>query len=336
MKLNILHEIPKELLDIEPKQAHDLLGGPTIFHIKGKRDDALYLSTLLHANETTSFFMLQQLIKRYENKELPRDLIIFVGNTFAAAEGMRHLPGQMDYNRIWTQGNKAEHLLAQDVINYAKEQNIFASIDVHNNTGKNPHYACINMIEEPFLALASYFGENTVYFTYPDSVQSMAFSKFCTSVTIEAGLPGLPKGIEESLEFVDKVFNMDEIVSNPERDRNEVYHTLARIRVREEASVDFEDNPDSDADLSFVPNLDERNFELVHKGSRIGYAKDLKLIYVVDSKDNDITDQFFKLGDNGEIIVNRLFVPSMFTKDIYIMKEDCLGYVMELMTPFKY
>ncbi len=334
VKLNILNEIPEELLVIEPKQLHELLHGPTLFHLKGQKDDALFLCTMLHANEITSFLMLQKLIKRYQGKALPRDLIIFVGNTYAAEEGMRHLPGQCDFNRIWDEGEGAEFDMARDVIAYAKEQNLFASIDVHNNTGKNPHYGCVNNTDQKYLNLASYFGDHTVYFTEPHNVQSMAFSKFCTSVTIEAGLPGEPKGVAASLEFVDKVFNMDEIKYNPERDSSEVYHTLARIKVSQDARVDFDDSADSDSDLSLVSNLDSRNFELVHKNTHIGFAKDLSLISIQDNAGNDITDQFLKI-ENGELLVNRLFIPSMFTKDVYIMKEDCLGYVMELILPFR-
>ncbi|MBT4791787.1 MAG: peptidase M14, partial [Halobacteriovoraceae bacterium] len=167
MKLNILQEIPEKLLNIDVHEVHEVLGGPTLFHLKGKKQEALFLSILLHANETTSFYVLQELVKKYKNHKLPRDLIIFVGNTFAAAEGMRHLPGQADYNRIWEEGDAAENLLAADVVQYAKEANVFASIDVHNNTGKNPHYGCINVIADNFLNLASFFGEHTVFFTEP-------------------------------------------------------------------------------------------------------------------------------------------------------------------------
>ncbi len=332
MKLNICEEFPAELLEINVKEVHDILGGPTLFHLKGRRKDPLFLSTLLHANETTSFLMLQKLIKKYEGKELPRDLIIFIGNTYAAAEGMRHLPGQADYNRIWEDGERAENKLALDVIDYAKSANLFASIDVHNNTGKNPHYGCVNSTKEEFLALASHFGDHTVYFTEPHNVQSMAFSKFCTSVTIEAGLPGKPEGTKKSLEFVDKIFNLDQLEKNPEREVNEVYHTLARMKVSDKARIDFEDDLESEADISFVSNLDSRNFEIIKKGSHIGFTKDISLLWVEDNHGNDITDHFFEVVD-GDIRNKRVFIPSMFTKDVYVMKEDCLGYVMEIIVP---
>jgi hypothetical protein len=247
---------------------------------------------------------------------------------------MRHLPGQADYNRIWEDGDSSENKLAMDVIEYAKSQDLFASIDVHNNTGKNPHYGCINIVSEEFLNLVSYFGDHTVFFTEPHNVQSMAFSKFCTSTTIEAGLPGEQVGIDASLHFVDTIFNLDKLVSNPEKERNEVFHTLARMKVHQEARIDFDDDIESEADLSLVSNIDSRNFQIIQKNTHLGFIKDLNLIWVEDNQGRDITKQFFRI-ENGELLTNRLFIPSMFTKDVYVMKEDCLGYIMEVIIPTK-
>lgn len=337
MKYKFLNEVPSALLNCDVTQVHDVLGGPTLMHLKGDREDALYLSVLLHGNETTSFIVLQRLLKDYQHKNLPRDLIVFIGNTIAAAQGMRHLPDQPDYNRIWDQPSVGEvtfpeRELALSVIEYAQKQNIFASIDIHNNTGKNPNYGCINVVSDQFIDLASHFGSHTVYFTEPHNVQSMAFAHFCTAITIEAGKPGEETGIFAAYEFVSNVIKMDKLEPNPKRENPEIYHTFARMKVDKNAVIDFNDSPCTTSDLSFVSNLDENNFEMVPKGAHMGFAKDLKFIRVEDNKGFDLTSDFLKVID-GELKVNRSFIPSMFTKDIYVMKEDCLGYVMELMIP---
>ncbi len=330
MKLNILESFPEELLHLDVKDVHSLLKGPTLFHLKGEKKEAVFLSTLLHANETTSFYMLQRLIKKYQNKQLPRDLIIFIGNTFAAREGLRHLPGQADFNRIWEEGDKPENMLAMDVVSYAKEFPLFASIDVHNNTGKNPHYACMNVLKESFLNLASHFGSHTVYFTEPHNVHSMAFSKICPAVTVEAGLPGAELGIQASLEYVDKILHMESLSLNPKRPETYVHHTIARMKVDHMARVDFDYNIESESDLSFLSDLDYRNFEEISEGTVLGYVKNPKLISVVDDFGHEITDEYFRFEDN-KLICAKSFIPSMFTKDVYVMKEDCLGYIMETM-----
>jgi hypothetical protein len=330
VKLNILNEFPEKLLHIDVKEVHDILGGPTLIHLKGKKEGALFLCTLLHANETSSFLVLQQLISKYQNKQLPRDLIIFIGNTYAAAEGMRHLPGQADFNRIWEEGDAPENQMALDIINYAKEQDLFASIDVHNNTGKNPLYGCVNILNKDFLNLASNFGEHTVFFTEPHNVQSMAFSKLCPSTTIEAGLPGNPIGVKAAYEFVDTIFNCDEIPEGASRENSsEVYHTMARIKVSPSATIDFNDDANSEADISLVSNIDTKNFKMIPKNSHVGYVKDIDLLWIEANNGDIITNDFLKI-ENGELLTNRLFIPSMFTKDVYVMKEDCLGYLMEI------
>lgn len=331
MQLQIIHELPNDFFNISVTEIHKVLGGPTLIHLKSEGDlPPLFLSTLLHGNETSSYFVLQRFLKKHT--ELKRDLIILIGNTLGAQDSMRHLPDQVDYNRIWEPGDKPENQLAMQIVDYAKSQGIFASIDIHNNTGKNPHYACINKLDPAFKNLASHFGEHTIYFTEPHNVQSMAFSKICPAVTIEAGLPGEPAGIEAAFKFVEEIYLSEELIPNLKRVTKEIYHTMARFKVHPNAKVDFADSPDTEADLSFVSNIDSRNFEVIKRGTHLGFAKNLDFLLVEDNKGRDITDHFLKI-ENGEIIINRTFIPSMFTRDIYVMKEDCLGYLMEIMLP---
>ena len=331
MKLKFTKEIPKDLTSVGPRELHGLLGGPTLMHLRGKKEEAIFLSTLLHGNETTSFLVLKMILEKY-GENLPRDLIVFIGNTEAAVHGMRHLQGQADYNRIWEAGFTPEHQLAGEIIDYAKKQNIFASVDIHNNTGKNPNYGCINVLSEPFLDLVSHFGSHTVFFTEPHNVQSMAFSKFCTSMTIEAGLSGSRDGVEAAFNLIDRLLSMDKLGPSPERVNPEVHHTIARMMVNPTARIDFHNELTKHVDLSFVPHLDSNNFEVLPKNTHLGFARDLELIKVENDDGEDITTSFLKC-ENNKLSTIRTFIPSMFTKDIYVMKEDCLGYIMEVMIP---
>ena len=36
----------------------------------------------------------------------------------------------------------------RDVVEFVRRETPFASIDIHNNTGHNPHYACVNSFRE--------------------------------------------------------------------------------------------------------------------------------------------------------------------------------------------
>ena len=141
--LHELDHIPEGLLSLPTSRLHELLDGPTLIHLSGRHSAPLFVSVLLHGNEDTGWEAMRALLAKYQNRDLPRSLSLFIGNVTAAQSGARHLEGQPDYNRIWLEGNTAEHQMAARIVEIMRERNLFASIDIHNNTGKNPHYGCI-------------------------------------------------------------------------------------------------------------------------------------------------------------------------------------------------
>ena len=92
--LKQLETLPEELLTAKPTQLLDLLGGPTLVHLQGRRERPLFVSVLLHGNETTGLFAIQCLLRRYKDQFLPRSLSLLIGNVEAAQIGLRRLPGQ--------------------------------------------------------------------------------------------------------------------------------------------------------------------------------------------------------------------------------------------------
>lgn len=332
MKLNIIYQVPSQFYDIEISEVHRLFGGPTLIHLKGALDEQsdrpVFISTLLHGNETTSFLVLQKLLKEFENSPPPRTLLIFIGNTLAASRGMRHLPDQPDYNRIWEQGDTPEHLLATEVFTYAKQFKLFANIDIHNNTGKNPLYSCINLINDQNMHLASLFSKEVVYFTEPSSVQSLAFAELCPSVTLEAGLPGKQEGVDRVYSFLNTVLALEELKSKFNETTINIYHTIGRLKVDKKALIDFKDDMHTYLDASFIYNFDELNFTSVPKSTVLGYVNNPNVIQVINNQGEVVTSDYIEI-DEKQLVTTKSFIPSMFSKDIYVVKEDCLGYVME-------
>lgn len=328
MDLKIVHKVPKELYTIDVKEVHGLFHGPSILHIEGESDETLFISTLLHGNETTSFLALQKFLKQFEKSRPPRTIIAFIGNTLGAKQGLRHLPDQPDFNRIWGQGDSKEHFLATQVFLYAKKFNLFASIDIHNNTGKNPHYACINTIEDECMHLASLFSKDVVFYTEPSTVQSMAFTPLCPSVTLEAGLPGREEGTTHVLEYLNTVINLDHLNKRFDYSQIDVYHTVARILVDKDVDLDFKEV--NHLDVSFIENLDELNFKELQMNQFIAFSKEAKFLTVIDNHNKNVTHDYFNYN-NQQFRVNRSFVPAMLSKDEYVIKQDCVGYIMERM-----
>ncbi|MDP2324627.1 MAG: succinylglutamate desuccinylase/aspartoacylase family protein, partial [Gammaproteobacteria bacterium] len=70
-----------------------------MIHVRGIREVPLFVSVLLHGNEVSGWNALRRLLA--SPQPLVRSLLVFIGNVDAAAEGLRLLPGQLDFNRIW-------------------------------------------------------------------------------------------------------------------------------------------------------------------------------------------------------------------------------------------
>lgn len=325
--LEVLDKIPDGLWDLEPNELDKVLNGPTLIHLKGENDSPLFLSTLLHGNETSGYYALRKFFKKYDQNKLPRSISLLFGNIPAAKQGMRKLEFQEDFNRIWAGGKSEAEQMASTVVRTMKEMRTFASIDIHNNTGKNPFYACVNRLLPEFVTLGSFFSKTLVYFIEPHEALSMAFSKFCPSTTIECGKPG--EGVDEVCAFIEKVYELDEI---PRRRAHEldmqIYHTLARIMVPEGARVTF-DQDDIDCDFCFIKDFDDLNFEELAPGTLLGRRNNQKYeLMVNDETGVDISDQIITY-EGDKILAKTSIIPSMFTKDIRVIQQDCLGYLME-------
>lgn len=331
MKLNIFESAPDGFLDLLPSELFKVLPGPSLIRFKGKEQNPLFLATLLHGNEPTGIQAIQKLIKKYQAEDgiLPRSLDVFVGNVEAAKANERRFSHQPDYNRIWNGGSLPENNLAREVISILQNSGVFASIDIHNTSGENPHYSCINRLDAPFVNLARLFSQTLVYFTRPEGVLSKAMAEFCPSITIESGLPGDPYGVQHVFEFLEKCINLKQI--SPDLDGKEslyVYHSIARIFVPENSRIGFDANS-QDRDFCFIDNLDQQNFSELPENTLMGWRYNPKLkLSVIDEQDQEVESQFIDYNDK-EIRLKRPVVPSMFSTQEKIVHQDCLGYLME-------
>jgi hypothetical protein len=328
--LNVLESPPEGLLAAEPVELQRLLGGPTLLHLPGRRPEPLFVSVLLHGNEDTGYFAARELLRRYRNTTLPRALSIFFGNVSAAALRLRRLDGQPDYNRVWPGGEdaaSAEHALMARVVGEMERRGVFASVDVHNNTGINPHYACVNRTDHRYLHLATLFSRTVVHFTRPRGVQSLAFSRLCPAVTVECGQPGQPHGIEHALDYLDACLHLADIPVHPVAPHDiDLFHTVAIVKVPEAVEFGFGDGP---GDIRFHPELDHLNFRELPAGTPLGRVLgDQARLEVWDELGKDVGARYFAVVD-GELRLRRPVMPSMFTRDARVIRQDCLGYLME-------
>ena len=330
--LNIIHHIPNDLLTTPPTELYRVLDKPTLIHLSGQREPPLFVSVLLHGNETAGYYAIQELLKKYHNSTLPRSLSIFIGNVEAAKFGMRRLDNQVDYNRIWPHSgfrhDAEEAHMVQQVIDEMRKRKVFVSLDIHNNTGLNPHYACVNRMDNAFYQLAILFSRTVIYFIRPQGVQSQAFAEICPAVTIEAGKTEHRLGVTHATQYIESCLGLSDLPDRPVLKQDmDLFHTVAIVKVPPSVEISF---TDSNADVCFRSDLEKLNFCELPAGTGIADMRHPNKIplTVVDENGNEVYERFFKT-DQHRLVTCCDIMPSMLTTESDIIRKDCLCYLME-------
>jgi len=326
--INELNTLPENFLSARVEDLFSMLKKPTLIHLQGKNRQPVFICTLLHGNETTGFYALQNLLKQYQQTELPRSISVFIGNVEAAKNNQRRLDRQVDFNRIWP--GTHEHFLAEahmmkQITEIMEQKKPFASIDIHNNTGCNPHYGCINKLDSQYLALAGLFSNTVVYFTSPKGVQSSAFAEFCPAVTLECGQSGEAGGIDHATKYLDTILTLDEMPAVVP-DHIHLYHTVARVFIPEGYSFGFSD----DATINLHSEIESYNFRSLKPGTVFATIEPESSAYLqaFDDDEREVGRDYFEYIDN-DIALRKAIMPAMLTTDTTVIRQDCLCYLME-------
>ncbi|NPU14584.1 peptidase M14 [Bradyrhizobium sp. 83002] len=316
---------PDVLLDVPASELWRHLPGPSLFDLPGRQSSTLFVSVLLHGNEDTGWRAIQTVLRRARGRPQARAIKLLVGNVAAARAGVRTLPGQHDYNRAWpgtAESSSPEAAVMREVVASAAGAQLFASIDIHNNTGNNPHYACVNRCDDDTLQLARLFGRTVVYFEEPVGVQSAALSRLCPAITVECGQPGAEAGVAHAVELIEAALTLQHFPGHPVGDADiDLMRTFAIIKVPAAASFSFDG---SDADFRFRPDLDHLNFAELEAGVSFGTHAGTCRLEVVAAEDGD---DYFDYG-GGDIRLAQDAIPAMLTRDPDAVRLDCLGYLM--------
>ena len=329
-RLNRFDHFPDALLGVAASDLWRHLAGPSLFHLTGRHVQPLFVSVLLHGNEDTGWRAMQALLRRHRGTLLPRSLMLFVGNIEAAKVNVRTLPTQMDYNRSWPgtlHPDTPEAYLMREVIEIVRGYCPYASIDIHNNTGNNPHYSCVNSLKDSFFHLARLFSRTVVYFNKPAGVQSASLAGLCPAVTLECGRVGGAAGIAHAAEFVWSALTMSQFPHHPLPEGDlDLLQTFAIVKVPSDTSFSFDG---SDADFRLRGDLDHLNFSELEPGTSFGCLGGcgMRHLEVLPGGDFDTAERYFEYAQR-EIRLSQRAIPAMLTVDTRAVRSDCLGYLM--------
>ncbi len=332
--LTTLDHLPAGLLDLEAEQLSQILEGSTLIHLTGQQDPPLFVSVLLHGNEDTGWLAIRQLLRRYQEQRLPRSLSLFIGNVEAARHRLRHLDHQPDFNRIWQGGDRPEHHMAGQVLDQMRQRGILAAIDVHNNTGRNPHYSCVSHLEDACLQLASLFDRKVLYLPRPAGLLARAFGELGPTIGLECGLPHLTNGTQHAHDFLEQCLQMDRVPAHPvDPESVDLLHTVAVVKVPDQVRFGFappDDHfPDLALDLVLRQALDDFNFREIPADTVLGWAQQGIPLEVKDALSGaDLLSHYF-YAEAGQIKTAIPLMPGMLTQDERGIRQDCLCYLME-------
>ena len=335
-RLNIINELPDAFLDISYRDIKKVFEQPTLIHLKGYKSPALFVSILLHGNEFSGLEIMQKIFKKYQTDNgyiLPRDLWLFVGNVDAAELGLRAIDGQVDFNRAWPgtpdpQTDTAK--LIEKVFETINKDHLFAAIDLHNNTGQNPHYGCITDETEENKYLCAFFNHIGMVFKSPKGVSTMAFDGICPAITLECSTPGNKPAKEKAFALLDDLMHMDHFPTKSLAKHDlQLVKNSATVKINKDVTFSFDDeNSISDNDLTIVKNFDHHNFTMLEKGEVFAHTKVDKPLLVISPEGEDITSKIIQ-NKNGSLSLKTAMMPAMITMDKSIVLQDCLCYLLE-------
>jgi len=330
--LRILDRWPTGLEDATAPELLQHLGGPALIHVGGDAEPALFVSVLLHGNETSGWDGLRRLIGGAiaAGRPLARSLVVLIGNLHAAAEGMRTLPKQQDFNRIWRGAEGVEGELAAAVKQAFSECHLFAAVDLHNNTGQNPHYAVVTDLSRDNLGLAYLFDDKAVYVRQPDTVLTRWFAGRAPAVTLELGPVGDARCADRAYDYLARLVELDSI-PDPDMARLSVFRTQARVHVPDDVVFSFAGDG-VDTPLVLTGGLEAVNFHMLPAGTEFAAttlpaARALDVRDVVDAL---VTDLYLR-ASGGRLLLRQPVVPAMYTVDPVVVRQDCLCYFMSEM-----
>ncbi len=333
--LTITSKVPEGLLDTSARDLHRVLDGPTLIELDGSDDGMgrgrapLFVSGLMHGNEDAGLVAVQKILRRHSGGQLPRPLMILIGNVAAAREGMRRLDGQPDYNRVWP--GCIEHAGSEEAAIMARiharviERGAFAAIDIHNNTGRNPHYGVICTEAPAVMHLASLFAPRAVLFRGLPGTQTASFTGHIPALTVECGQSGVDANAEAAARLVEAALALDGLDTRSAPRGLTLYHTLGQVRLREEVALA---RGKGGSWLELTANLDLHNFEHLAPGFCLGETNHAAPLEVIDEAGRDVAHAFFDASD-GMLRLTRSAVPAMLTMQERIIRQDCLCYLME-------
>ena len=99
--------------------------------------------------------------------------------------------------------------MARELVDALNKREFFAAVDLHNNTGHNPHYSVITDLTAENLGLAYLFSDKAVHVEEPNTVLAHAVANLCPVVTLELGPVSDPACDDRAYDYLKRCLELD-------------------------------------------------------------------------------------------------------------------------------
>jgi succinylglutamate desuccinylase len=207
---------------------------------------------------------------------------------------------------------------------------LFAAVDLHNNTGHNPHYSVVTDLDVANLGLAWLFDDQAVYIREPDTVLTRTFTGRCPAVALELGPIGDPRCADRGFDFLARLLAVAEL-PEPDLGALRLYRTEARVHIPD--GVDFSFAGDGhDTPLVLTGGIEGVNFHELPAGTEFAATAlpPARALRVLDTDRAETAGRYFE-SDGRYLRLRRSVIPAMYTTDPVVVRQDCLCYFMTRM-----
>ncbi|MEX0657938.1 MAG: succinylglutamate desuccinylase/aspartoacylase family protein [Egibacteraceae bacterium] len=310
-----------------------LEGKPALLRIPGtdRTPRARFVACLLHGNEDSGYRAVLQTLRT--GVRHPFDLWVFIGNVRAASQAgwfaNRYLDDQEDFNRVWGRHPPTTRMrrCADAVLAELSEVDLEACVDLHNNTGYNPHYAIVPVRTPASLTLAAACADTVLLWNLEAHTLMEALSRHCPTVAVECGLPNVPGNTAFAQQVLDRFVGA--VFTGTPRAPERMLEMRVRVEVRPEVPFSVGLALSDEIDFVLRPGLDTHNFGMLLAGTELGHVHPgtAMPLRATDMGGTEVTERFFTLDDAGVVAVGEDLTPVMMTITVVQIRRDCLFYI---------
>lgn len=319
--MRFFDSIPEEV-KLSHEEFLKFLGEPSIVKIQGKTDECVVISSLIHGNEPSGFFAMQNFLK--QTRELDKTVFFVFFNIRASLTRpfftTRHCDDESDLNRVWGDaiGSEGQKSLIEEMKNFFLEKKPQFYFEFHNTTGNNPVFVPTPTLDSDVLRVASVFSDLILHYPSKDTLIGWLESK-CCSLAIECGKNALEQSHHNAEEVLKKALVLSGCIkgSLEYKDEMKILCRPDKISVDNQATIDISDE-NTGADLVLRKDIDELNLKEIPADFFLGFVNknviEHEKLYIM----------------NNELRTKQPCMFLMLTAIPDVIRKDALGYFVDV------